>query len=241
MNTLFAIVSIILSIIVPVVYIIYSKKKFNFSLVPSSIAVGVVLYFICRPLVTSIYNVRLPEIYNHQIGMVVIAATSALIFTLFYFILAKFVYGDNFDTDDLVSYSLGLGITEIILSCLLTSISNVMYAAMISSGSLETYLSGTYDASSIQVIIDHYNSLPLTFYLYAGVCSLLIMTHAHCVACFWYKMRENWMKFVGSMFIIEWIYLSLYLVLPNISYTVFILVALVLSAGQFVLSQKFIQ
>ena len=195
---IFSIISLGLVIGTPIIFYGYLRKARGIRPGFWNILVGIILEFICKDVLLGLIIAALSYIpaaanlltNSLTYGIINIALTVILL-TCGLLIVRKFYYHGNIQVNQACGIAIGATVADTLLSFLMAALSNLIYIYQISNGTLYENLLLSVSPEQASLVIESYNSLPLSYFLYVGIIAVASLCSNYLIAMIFARKKSN--------------------------------------------------
>lgn len=204
-SILFMILSFIISAVVPLIAIVFLKKKYNISI--KSVIVGALTFFICVMLLEGTinklilnYNSTTSKLFKNPLNYMLYVGIMAGIFEeTGKFIVFKYILKKDRSFKNGITYGLGYGFMEALFLVGFTSINNIITAFQINSGAFDKLLQ--IEGVPVESLVYLRNQMiyaPSYIWGFAGLerISIFIIQMALCILVLYAVKEKKYMYFI---------------------------------------------
>lgn len=196
----YSILSLVIVFGVPVLFNVYLRKKMNIRPGFWNVLVGIVITFLCKDVFLNVVMVgigSIPAIANlFKDSMMIAIFNIFLTVTLLvmgYLVVRKVYYHGHITIDQACGFALGATIAEFLLSSLSAALSNVIYVYQTANGTLYNNLILTVTPEMAETVINTYNNMPNSYFIYIGISAIAIMCSNYLITMIFMKTESSYM------------------------------------------------
>ena len=193
LKLMLAILSSVLMIAAPVVFILYMRKKRGARIHFFHILTGIVVGFLCKDVLVNVLGNLLMSLFpslgsNSIVYTIFLTFLSAAVFLLGLSVVRHSVWKEQVDLSRICGLVIGFVIADILGSYLIINISNITYLLQSADGTLYEKLTESLSAADAQSVIASYEQLTQGYYLYPGIMVIVSLAASYLLTVL--MMRE---------------------------------------------------
>lgn len=167
-------ISLVSMIGLPIAFAVYMRKKRKTKFSVVNVLTGIVAGFLSKDVVLNLTgNLILnfiPAINDSDIAYsVFLTLLSNIILLVGLFIVKRYIFGDSMTYAQVIGVVLGYLIADVLNNYVLVGLSNLTFITQMSDGTLYENLLETLTADQALAVIEQYEALPSSYYLYPGI------------------------------------------------------------------------
>lgn len=198
MKLALSILSLVLVIITPIVFYIYLRKVRKLRPGFWNVVIGIVSEFLCKDVLLKIAVALLASIEalsgllsDHFTAGMITVVLSVLLLTGGLVGIKKIIYHDDLSAANASGLALGALLADILMNFLMAACSNLIYIVQMNNGTLYDNLLKSVSSSQAYFVIESYNNLPQSYFLYIGIITLASCCSNYLICMVLARKKEN--------------------------------------------------
>lgn len=248
LKTIYAILSLILCVASPIVYVIVMRKKYGMHFHFWDILIGIVTTFLGKYVLfsylCSIAVSLFPSVFQSNLSYSLLSIfTTCLMVVLPILLVNRFYYKNDLGFGIGASFALGATIADLLNSLLMAALSNVIYLMQMGNGTLKENLLQTLNETQAAAVLNTYSSYPSSYYLYIGIIAVTMLAGNHLMMVLIAAYNKNANKKFGLVAFVLVVIINavVYYYLSPLSLSIANLSLIFIAFLQFVLARNLIR